>query len=147
MKRITAVTLTALLATITCGFAADADMLIEKEKATWEAFKNKDEPGYRKLLATDYREVMPARLGDLSASMKSMRETEMKSYSLHDPKCVFPDPETAIVTYKVTLNATQKGKDISGTYNSGAVWRKMGADWRLIFYGEAAPEKATASTN
>lgn len=147
MKRITTSALAVLLATITCGLAADADMLIAKEKSTWEAWKNKDEAALRKLCASDYREVMSARIGDLSSSMKSMQETELKSYSMNDPKCVFPDPETAIVTYKVTLNATQKGKDISGTYYSGAVWRKMGADWRLIFYGEAVPEKAAASTN
>ncbi|MDQ3120092.1 MAG: nuclear transport factor 2 family protein [Verrucomicrobiota bacterium] len=144
MKTFTAVALAALLATSTLGLAADADMIIEKEKATWEAWKNKDEAGYRKLCAAEYREIMPSRIGDLNASMKSMKETEMKSYSFNDPKCIFPDPETAIVTYKVTVNATQAGKDISGTYNSGGVWRKMGADWRLIFYGEAKPEKTAA---
>jgi len=147
MKRITASALAILFATLMCGLAADADMLIAKEKASWEAWKNKDEAAVRKLVATDYREVMGDRLGDLSSSLKSMKETELKSYSINDPKCVFPDPETAIVTYKVTLTANQKGKDISGTFNAGAVWRKMDADWRLIFYSEVVPDKAAASTN
>jgi hypothetical protein len=147
MKKITASALAVLFITMTCGMAADADAVIAKEKASWEAWKNKDEAAVRKLCAADYREVMAARLGDLSSSLKSMKETELKSYSMNDPKCVFPDPDTAIVTYTVTLTATEKGKDISGTYNAGAVWRKMGADWRLIFYSEAVPDKAAASTN
>jgi hypothetical protein len=143
MKRFTAA-LTALLATTTLGLAATEAEILEKEKATWEAWKNKDEAGFRKLCAAEFREVTPSRIGDLDASMKSMKETEMKSYSLKDTKCVFPDPETAILTYHVTLAATQKGKDISGTYNAGAIWRKMGTDWRLVFYSEAAPEKAAS---
>jgi uncharacterized protein DUF4440 len=132
---------------MTCGLGADADMLIAKEKASWDAWKNKDEAAVRKLCATDYREVMADRLGDLNSSLKSMKQTQLKSYSMNNPKCVFPDPETAIVTYQVTVSATENGKDISGTYNSGAVWRKMGAEWRLIFYSEAVPENAAAATN
>jgi uncharacterized protein DUF4440 len=132
---------------MTCGLGADADMLIAKEKASWDAWKNKDEAAVRKLCATDYREVMADRLGDLNSSLKSMKQAELKSYSMNNPKCVFPDPETAIVTYQVTVSATENGKDISGTYNSGAVWRKMGAEWRLIFYSEAVPENAAAATN
>ena len=147
MKRITIGALAVLFVTMTFGLAADADALIAKEKSTWEAFKNKDEAALRKLSAADYREVMADRIGDLNTSMKSMQEIEMKSYSMKDAKCVFPDPETAIVTYQVTLSATQKGKDISGTYNAAGIWRKMGADWRLIFYCEAIPAKATASSN
>ena len=60
---------------MTCGMAADADAVIAKEKASWEAWKNKDEAAVRKLCAADYREVMAARLGDLSSSLKSMNRS------------------------------------------------------------------------
>jgi hypothetical protein len=39
-----------------------------------------------------------------------------------------------VTTYKVDLQATQNGQDISGNYNSGSVWKLENGQWMAIFH-------------
>jgi hypothetical protein len=66
--------------------------------------------------------------------LDAMSKTDMKSFDLSDFNVVFPDPGTAIITYKAKVEVTSEGKDMSGTYNTGSVWRKMKGQWQAIFY-------------
>ncbi len=141
MIKLTVLTLASLFAAGSLLASPEGDAIIAKEKATWEAWKNKDEAALRKLTSKDFREVTPSRIGGLDDSVASMKKTEIKSFEMNDAKVVFPDPDTGVLTYKVAMKGTQDGKDISGTYYSGAIWRKIGGEWLLVFYGEAVPEK------
>lgn len=143
MKKLITITAAALCAAVSLATAATEADIVANEKATWEAWKNKDEAAFGKLVAADFREVMAEGVRTLAASMTSMKKTDLASYAMSDTKVVFPDPDTAVITYVVTIKGTSEGKPFSGTYNAGAVWRKMGADWKSVLYSEAEQEDET----
>ncbi len=42
-----------------------------------------------------------------------------------------------MITYKATVQSTSAGKDTSGTYNAGSVWRMTNGQWQAIFHTDA----------
>ena len=136
MKNLIAYTVTALLATIAISFAAtdDKEAVISKEKAAWQAFKDKKADDFKKLLSTDLVSVYSDGMHTLQQEVDSMSKTDLKSFDLSDFNVVFPNKKTAIITYKAKIDATADGKDISGTYNVGSVWHTANGQWVGIFH-------------
>jgi hypothetical protein len=134
-KLITCIT-TALLATSAISFAApgDKDAIISKEKAAWQAYKDKKADEFKKLLSTDLVSVYADGMHNLQQEVDGMTKTDMKSFDLSDFNVVFPNPKTAIITYKAKVEATSDGKDVSGSYNVGSVWHKAKDQWIGIFH-------------
>ena len=144
MKRLLACATTALFATIAISFAApgDKEAIISKEKAAWQAFKDKKADEFKKLLSPDLASVYADGMHNLQQEVDSMSKTDMKSFDLSDFNVVFPNPNTAIITYKAKIEATADGKDVSGTYNVGSVWHTANGQWLGIFHTDmkaAAP--------
>jgi hypothetical protein len=110
--------------------------IIDLEKATWEAFKNKQADAFKKYLATDYRGVYDDGIESRDAETANMAATELRSYSFTDTKMTFPQPDVAIITYKTAVEQTVKGKDESGTYNSGSVWVKQNGNWVTVLHSD-----------
>ena len=136
MKNLIAYTVTALLATIAISFAAtdDKEAIISKEKAAWQAFKDKKADDFKKLLSSDLVSVYADGMRSLQQEVDSMSKTELKSFDLSDFNVVFPNKKTAIITYKAKIEATADGKDVSGTYNVGSVWHTANGQWVGIFH-------------
>jgi ketosteroid isomerase-like protein len=53
---------------------------------------------------------------------------------------VFIDKDAALVTYQVTVEGTEGGKDISGKMNAASVWKKEGSDWRIAYHTDVKAE-------
>ena len=56
---------------------------------------------------------------------------DMKSFAISDYKVTSDGSDTAVTTYKVTVEGTYDGKDQSGVYNAASVWKKhtRGHEW------------------
>ena len=142
MKKYITYAMTALFATIAVSIAApDKDAMMAKEKAAWQAFKDKRSDEFRKLLHADFMGVYADGIQTLQKELDSMKKWDMKSFSFSDFNVVSPDPDTATMTYKVIVEGTSEGKDASGTYNAGSVWRKHNGEWRAIFHTNTKEEK------
>ncbi len=136
--------MTALLATVAISFAApNKDAVIAKEKAAWQAFKDKKADEVKKLLSPELMAVYSDGINTFQQELDAMAKTDMKSFSFSDVNVVFPDPATAVITYKVTVESTQEGKDIGGTFNAGSIWRMVKGKWLGVFHTEAKVEAAT----
>jgi hypothetical protein len=149
MKKLITYTVMALLATIAISFAApdnDKEAIISKEKAAWQAFKDKKADDFKKLLSTDLVSVYADGMHNLQQEVDSISKTEMKSFDLSDFNVVFPNRKTAIITYKAKIEATADGKDVSGTYNVGSVWHTANGQWVGIFHTDmkVAPQTSPA---
>jgi hypothetical protein len=145
MKKLISYTLTALLATIAISVAApenNKEAIISKEKAAWQAFKDKKSDDFKKLLSPELVAVYGPGISNLQKELDAISKTDIKSYDLSDFNVVFPDPGTAIITYKAKIEATSEGKDTSGTYNAGSVWRMMKGQWQAIFHTDMKEETA-----
>jgi hypothetical protein len=140
MKKLITYTVTAFLAAIAISFAApenDKQEIISKEKAAWQAFKDKKADEFKKLLSTDLVTVYSDGMHNLQQELDAMSKTDMKSFDLTDFNVMFPNKKTAIITYKAKIEATSDGKDVSGTYNVGSVWHTANGQWVGIFHTDS----------
>jgi hypothetical protein len=142
MKKYITFAMTALFATIAVSIAApDKDAMMAKEKAAWQTYKDKKSDEFRKLLHADFMAAYSDGVYTLQKEMDSIKTSDLKSFTFSDFNVVFPDADTATITYKVTMEATFEGKDASGTYNAGSVWRKQNGEWRAVFHTNVKEEK------
>jgi hypothetical protein len=116
--------------------AAKETEIIDLEKSAWEAYKGKQADAYKKLLAADYYCVYAEGIKTLDREVADMEKTDLRDYSFADTKVVFPSPDIAVMTYKVTMQETVAGQDASGTYNSASVWNKRAGKWLGVFHTE-----------
>jgi hypothetical protein len=142
MKKMITYTATALLATIAISFAApdNKETIISQEKAAWQAYKDKKAEEFKKLLSPNLVAVYSDGVHNLQMEVDGMAKTEMKSFDLSDFNVVFPNPKTAVITYKAKVEATSEGKDVSGTYNVGSVWQMAKGQWLGIFHTDMKEE-------
>ena len=112
------------------------EVLIEREKAVWETLKNKQFDAFRQYYADDFRSVSEDGVHDIKQEMEGARNVDLKSYSLTDLKVLTPNEGTAIVTFKVAIQGSYQGQDISGAYYASSVWVNRGGKWLAILYTE-----------
>ncbi|HJW37503.1 MAG TPA: nuclear transport factor 2 family protein [Candidatus Udaeobacter sp.] len=117
--------------------APSESAIADLEKSAWEAYKNKQADAFKALMSKDYYGVYAEGVKNLDAELADMAKTDLRDYSFTDVKVVFPHPKVAVITYKATVQATQGGTDISGTYNSGSVWIQQDKKWVGAFHTEA----------
>ena len=142
MKKYITYAMTALFATIAVSIAApDKDTMIAKEKAAWQAFKDKKSDEFKKMLSPDFMGVYSDGIQTLQKEMDSMQKWDMKSFALSDFNLVMTDADTAIVTYKVVVEGTADGKDASGNYNAGSIWQMKNGAWHAVFHTNTKQEK------
>jgi len=72
--------------------------------------------------------------------MTEVKTVDLKSYTLGDIDVVMIDKDAAMLTYSVTIEATEAGKDASGKMNAASIWKKEGNDWRCVFHSDMKAE-------
>jgi hypothetical protein len=135
MKKLISYSMIALLMTVAISMAApDSDTLKAKETAAWQAFKDKDADGFKKVVHADFRGVYDEGVQTLQNELDGMKKWDMKSFTISDYNVVSAGADTMISTYKVKVEGTYDGKDASATQNAGSVWKKVKGEWQAIFH-------------
>ena len=135
MKKLMSYTLIALLATIAVSIASpNKDMIMAKEKEAWQAFKDKNADDFKKVVDHDMVAVYPEGISDMKKEMEDMRKWDMKSFAISDYKAISDEKDVMVSSYTVTIEGTYDGKDASGTYNAGSVWKMENGKWLAIFH-------------
>jgi hypothetical protein len=144
MKKYFSLAVTVWFASIALSIAAtpDKDAIMAKEKEAWQAFKDKNADGFKKLVDKDFRGVYAEGVVDLNAELAEMQKSDMKSFSLSDFTSFSDEPDVIVTTYKCTMQGTNGGKDNSGTYNCGTVWKMENNVWMAIFHTNIKAEAA-----
>lgn len=123
--------------------ASTAEMertIIDLERKSWGIYKNKQAKEFRSLQAPGYRTVGSSGIRNADEDIREMEATDFKGYSLSDMKVEFPGKDAATITYKVTYEATNKGKPVGGVFNSSGVWVNIGGEWKAALYHETKAE-------
>ena len=132
-----------LLATIGVSTAApDKEAIMAKEKAAWQAFKDKNADDFKKVVDKDIRCVYSDKISNLEKELADMKKWDMKSFAISDFDFFSDEPDVIVTTYTVKIEGTVDGKDVSGNYNAGSVWKKEGNDWLAIFHTNIKQETA-----
>ena len=143
MKKYISYSLVALIVTAVAAIAApDKAALEAKEKAAWQAFKDKKADDFKKVVAADFLGVYAEGVSDMKKEMDDMQKWDMKSFAISDYNVVSAGADTMMSSYTVTIAGTYDGKDASGTYNAGSVWRMKNGAWQAIFHTNVKQEAA-----
>ena len=110
-----------------------------KEKAAWQAFKDKNEADFKKVVDKDFRGVYDDGISNLQKELDGMKKWDMKSFELSDFDMFSDEKDVVVTTYKVKLEGTNDGKDMSGSYNAGTVWKQENGKWMAIFHTNVKP--------
>jgi hypothetical protein len=145
-KQITCV-ITALLAVTAISMAAtpDKDAMMAKEKAAWQAFKDKNADEFKKLLDKDIRCVYAEGIKKLQNELDDMKTSDVKSFTISDFDMFTDEPDVVVTTYTVKVEGSLNGQDISGNYNAGSVWKAEKGKWMVIFHTNMKAETAATS--
>ena len=142
MKKYLAYTVIALVASIGVSIAAPDKAAIEaKEKAAWQAFKDKKADDFKKVVDKDFMGVYAEGASDMDKELSDMKKWDMKSFAISDYKAFSDEKDVMVTTYTVKIEGTYDGKDSSGTYNAGSVWKMENGAWMAIFHTNVKAEK------
>ena len=140
MKRTLSLTITTLLALAAVAIAADKEAIIAAEKGAWQSIKDKKFDQFQKMLASDFRGVYASGIHKADQENTEVRTLDIKSYTLGEIDVVFINNDTAMTTYSVTVEGKEGAKDMSGKMNAASLWKKDGADWRVVFHTDMKSE-------
>jgi len=110
--------------------------IVELERITFEAYKNKQADTFKKYLAPNYRGIYEDGIQDAEVETSGMATIDLRNYSFSDATVIFQSADVAVISFKAAMDLSSKGKDISGTYNCGSVWIKKGGKWLTIIHTE-----------
>src|SRR4029077_8537712 len=143
MKKYMTYAVTAFLATIAISLAAPDKAAIEaKEKAAWQAFKDKKADDFKKVVDKDFKGVYAEGQSDMKKELEDMQKWDMKSFTISDYSAFSDEKDVMVTTYTVKIEGTYEGKDMSGTYNAGSVWKQEKGAWIAIFHTNIKQEAA-----
>jgi ketosteroid isomerase-like protein len=108
--------------------------IVALERIVTEAFKNKQQETVKKYLAPEFVGLDAEGFKNVDSELADVPKYDVRANSFADMKVAFPTANMAVVTYKVTTQATHNGQDTSGTYNVASVWTKRERKWRLVFH-------------
>jgi hypothetical protein len=141
MKKYLAYTVTALIATIAVSIAApDKEAIMAKEKEAWQTFKDKNAEGFQKVVDKDFLGVYAEGVSNMAKQLSDMKKWDMKSFTISDYAAFSDEKDVMVTTYTVKIEGTFDGKDASGTYNAGSVWKMENGAWMAIFHTNVKQE-------
>src|SRR5437660_1883457 len=102
MKKYITYAMTALFATIAVSIAApDKEAIMAKEKAAWQAFKDKKADDFKKVVAADFLGVYAEGISDMQKQLSDMKKWDMKSFTISDYTAASDEKDTIVTTYTV----------------------------------------------
>ena len=145
MKKYISHTIVALFATIAVSIAAppDKSAMETKERSAWQAFKEKNADAFKKVVDKDIRCVYANRLSTkLQNELADMQKWDMRSFEFSDFDMFSDEKDVIVTTYKVKVEGTVDGRDASGMYNAGSVWKLENGQWLAVFHTNVKQEAA-----
>ena len=137
-------TLSIFCSATSISFADDKATCMANENAAWQAYKDKKADDFQKVVDKDIRVISEEGVANMAKELADMKRWDIKSFTLSDWDAFSDEPDVIVATYKIALQGTIDGKDASGNYHCGTVWKKEGPSWLAIFHSNAkavAPAK------
>lgn len=121
------------------------DTLIAIERELWEAWKNRNTAPFERHLSSDSIGVGMSGVDNRAAILRDMGGTacDVRSYSLDNFAVVMLNPNTALLTYKGTQDATCGGQVIPREVWASTVFVRRSGRWQAAFHQETPAATAT----
>ena len=117
--------------------------VIAKEKAAWDAVKNKNSEGFRKIMADNGLYVSHHGVLDPAGIVRETAELDLTDLSFSDWKVVPIDKDAVVVTYTAHINGRIKGMPlVSSQVRSSTAWANRNGDWLAIYHQDCEAKSA-----
>jgi hypothetical protein len=123
--------------------SATRESLINVEKQSWEAWKNRNAQFFKDFLSDDHVEVGfygLANKGQVLATVATPACT-VRSYSVDQFNVTMLDPNTALLTYHAAQETTCNDKAVPSPVWVSSLYKKRGDRWFNVFYQQTQTAK------
>jgi hypothetical protein len=120
---------------------------IAKEKAIWEAIKNKEYDAFAAMVDEDQLEVRAEGVVDKATSVDGVKQFEPSEVNFSDWKYLPIDKDAFVVIYQASVKGKYQGKEFKPqTANNTSAWVYRGNKWLAIYHqeSEVKPEPPAA---
>ncbi len=113
----------------------DADALIAKSRAVYQAVKTKDVAGLKTLTSEDFRIVSSeGKLHERGELLGAAQEGAVRDVMFYDPQVNQIDSGAAVVTYNLIITMPEGDDLLAPRYQKiSDLWVRQGSEWRLKF--------------
>lgn len=129
--------------------AATADALMAMDKQAQEAYLKNDGAFFQTFLGDKFMMYEDnGKIATKAELVKSVGEgkCEAKSSSFEEQKATMLDADTALLTYKATVDGSCGGHKIPSPTRAASVYIRMGEKWTPVWHGETAIVAMPAKT-
>jgi hypothetical protein len=106
------------------------------ERASWDAWKNRDAKFFSDFLTDDHAEIGAGGVADKAAVLKTVATPacRVNSYSIGEFHFVLLNPSTAVLTYRAEQDTTCNGTRVPSPAWATSVYVNRGGHWRNAVY-------------
>jgi ketosteroid isomerase-like protein len=110
-------------------------MLINRSRSTWEAYKSRNVAGIKALTADDYVSYTQEGPSNLQQDIDTIEKLTIEAFTIDQPKVTWATKDVAILRYKCELKGSFDGRPFKPVYAT-EVWVNRGGQWRILSYTE-----------
>jgi len=115
---------------------SEADV-IAKEKAIWDAIKNKDYEAFGNMLADTQVEILPDAVYDKAGSIAGVKDFEPTEVTLSEWKYLPIDKDAVVIVYRADVKGKFKGKEFPPmSARASSAWVKRNGQWLATYHQE-----------
>ncbi len=111
-------------------------MIIDKSRETWEAYKSRNIAAMKALTAEDYASNALTGPSNLQQDIATIDKLTIENYTLDDPKVSMATKDVAILRYKCDQKGSFDGKPLISPVYATEVWVNRGGKWQIVSYSE-----------
>ncbi len=114
------------------------EMIMDKSRQTWEAYKSRNIAAVKALTAEDYASYSLSGSSNLAEDIANLNNHKLtiESYTIDNPKVSMVTKDVAILRYKCDVKASFDGKPFNAPVYATEVWVKRGGGWQIVSYTE-----------
>jgi hypothetical protein len=112
-----------------------SDQFVDRERASWEAWKQKNVSVFNDELAGGYvARTATNGVKDKGDAVNAVQKVELDNYDLSNFNVSFPDQNTAVVTYRADFSGRVNGANFHQVRDIRSTWTKQGDQWLVSAY-------------
>ena len=122
---------------------ATREKLINLEKQSWEAWKNRNAPFFKEFLSDDHVEVGFYGLANKNQVLATVASSActVRNYSVDQFNVTLLDANTALLTYHAAQETTCNDKAVPSPVWVSSLYIKRGDRWLNVFYQQTQTTK------
>jgi hypothetical protein len=120
------------------GEAAVKLRVVEREKASLQAWKTHDKKAYKALCLPGFYEITASgAVNTLADQLEALDDYTLGDYQMTEVAVTLVSETTALIRYKIRAHYSLKGKELPEDYMmASAVWVLQGGEWKAATYQE-----------